>query len=224
MIAALLLGCGDSDPSGPDPNTLVLAFNAADPAGDTIAPPETTLPRALDLLAIRGDFKRDSLIITLTFSSPVAPATASAANSLLGILEMDIDDNPTTGEQPISNFFGANANLGIEYGLLFNEGTSTSLDLVTPAGSQSAVIAAFSGNTVTARIPTNLLGNDDRNFGVVGVFGTEDRPTDFAPNSGAITVRVASALSAVASSITATPGPARRAAGSWSELTRQLRR
>jgi len=111
-----------------------LAFNYVDPASDTAGSASTRLFRAIDLRSLRGDFKRDSLILTLTFASPVAPASAAAANSLSGAIEFDIDDNAATGDEPFSNSNGAFADLGVEFLVSLFGGTPNSVDLISASG------------------------------------------------------------------------------------------
>jgi len=169
------------------PDAGVLAFSIADPVGDTLAfMPGYTRP-AIDLVALRGDFKRDSLIVTATFSGPVSPG-GSAPNALGGFVEIDIDDNSATGEGSFSNAFGASAAVGVEYVLSFFSSDGFSLDLLGLT-QDAEVASSFSGNTVVARIPMSKLANDDGNFSIVGVFGTIERPTDLIPNSGQTQVR-----------------------------------
>jgi hypothetical protein len=163
------------------PDAGVLAFSLTDPAGDTLANSGSS-DKGIDVVSLRGDFKRDSLIVTVTFSAPVTPG--STANSLGGVIEFDMDDNVNTGIRPASNTFGANASLGIEYQLdMFNsDGSSFALYDADDVG--VPVKASFSGNTVIARIPMSRLASDDGNFSVVGVVGNALRPTDIFPNTG----------------------------------------
>ncbi|HEX2722459.1 MAG TPA: hypothetical protein VHM24_06040 [Gemmatimonadaceae bacterium] len=165
----------------------ILAFTMTDPAGDTLPSGGGVGPKAIDLISLRGDFKSDSLIVTATFSAPVALASA-AANGLGGFVEFDIDDSPATGQASTSNFFGASANLGVEYELDYFAISPTLLPLLSPSASVP-VAASVVGNTVIARIPMSALGNDDGNFSLAGVIGTNDRPTDVFPNTGQTAVR-----------------------------------
>lgn len=177
------------------PDTPILAFSVSDPGDDTLAATTNTAPRAHDVLSIRGDFKRDSLIVTVSFVAPVAPAAPESSNSLLGFVEFDMDDNVATGESPLSNVFGASASLGIDYAIDLFGSTSTSSTVVSVAsGVETSVPASFSGSTVVVRIPMSVIGSDDGNFGLVGVIGTFDRPTDLFPNSGQTTSRRALGL------------------------------
>jgi hypothetical protein len=171
------------------PDTPILAFSIADPAADTLGS-GTFSAAAHDVLSLRGDFKRDSLIATLTFVAPVAPASLFAPNSMFGSIELDMDDNVATGDPPLSNVFGASASLGIDYVIDLFGTTSTTAEVFATATGQTAIVpASFSGRTVVVRIPMSALGSDDGNFGLVGVIGTSDRPTDVFPNSGQTTAR-----------------------------------
>ena len=164
------------------PDAGVLAFNLVDPAGDTLAPPTTTLPPAIDLLSLRGDFKRDALILTATFSGPLT--------FLRGFIEFDIDDNPSTGGPFFSTSYGGSA-LGMDYRLIFF-GLDAGISTIAPPPQPPnplPIQVSYSGSTVVLRVPMLLLGNDDGNFTIVGVIGTIDRPTDVFPNSGQTTVR-----------------------------------
>lgn len=172
------------------PDAGVLAFNLVDPANDTIPPPADTgtYVKGIDVLSVQGIFKRDSLIVTVTFARPVT--FGAGQDALAGFLEFDIDDNGQTGQPVYSNFWGASSNAGIEYVLLMYGENGTSIqgafdyraDVLTP------ISASYPGNSLVARIPMRLLGNDDGNFTIVGVVGN-DRPTDVFPNTGSSLVR-----------------------------------
>jgi hypothetical protein len=170
------------------PDAGVVAFDVTDPANDTLSDAVLGAPQAIDLINIHGDFKRDSLIVTLTFGGPVSPASIEVDNSLAGFIEFDIDDNPATGAAAVSDDYGAASGLGIEYFIELFSSTPTSVVLVSSTTS-IPVPASFSENTVTVRIPMSAIGRDDGNFGVVTVLGTLDRATDVAPNSGQLTSR-----------------------------------
>ena len=169
------------------PNAGVIAFNLVDPAGDTLSAPAGALSRAVDLIGLRGDFKRDSLIVTATFTGPVLPGFPPTG-SVAGFVEFDIDDSPATGDGSTSNFFGASASVGIEYWLGFFSPNGTRVGLYG-LERDTDVAATFSGNTIVARIPMSKLANDDGNFTVVGVVGPTERPTDIFPNSGQTQIR-----------------------------------
>jgi hypothetical protein len=171
------------------PDAGILAFDVSDPEGDTLAYAGFPQPRALDLTRIRGDFKRDSLILTLTFSGSVTHANTGGPDGLYGFIEFDIDDRASTGEIPESNAFGATATLGIDFLLdLFDEDGLRTAVLLSPT-SGTIVPISFSGNSAVVRIPMSLLGDDDGNFSIVGTIGLIDRATDVIPNTGGTVIR-----------------------------------
>ena len=178
------------------PDAGILAFNLTDAAADTLGTTAVGVPKAHDLLSVRGDFKRDSLIVTLTFGAPVGPSSAGGTAALGGFVEFDIDDNLSTGRAPASNTFGASATIGVDYVVILSS-TGTTVSVISTIGAPTtAVPASFSGTTLVMRIPLRALGDDDGNFTIVGVIGTIDRPTDVFPNSGASTIRPAGGLPA----------------------------
>jgi hypothetical protein len=185
VVALLTASCGDS--TGP---TFETHFDLTDPAGDTLGAGTSGIP-AHDVVSFRGDFSGDSLIVTLTFVAPVAPGTSTASNAMGGFIELDIDDNAATGDSPISNFFGASANLGVDYVLDLFVATPTSAEVFPTANVQSTVMvpASFNGTIVEVRIPMSALGNDDGRFALVGTIGIFERATDIFPNSGQTTAR-----------------------------------
>ena len=148
------------------PDAGIVAFELVDPAGDTLAESTTSLVAGIDLLSLHGDFKRDSLILTATFSRPVASAFDSP-DYVTGLFLFDIDNNPLTGR---------------EYELDF----SVTGSRIASAG---FIPTSYSGNTLVLRIPMSMLGNDDGNFNITGLVGTADRGTDIIPNNGEISVR-----------------------------------
>jgi hypothetical protein len=190
---SLVASSGDLPPlvfeiMGFAPDTGVVAFDIADPAGDTM-PHNDTLPPAVDLLRMRGDFKRDSLILTMTFASPVRPANAVARNSIGGEIELDMDDNTSTGYvPPDSNLFGASAVLGVDYNVDLFDAFPKVLLLLSGTG-MAQVAISYPGNSVIIRIPLHLLGDDDGNFALAAVIGPYVWASDLFPNAGQLVVR-----------------------------------
>jgi Macroglobulin domain MG4 len=194
------------------PDSGILAFNLVDPTGDTLNTfAETSpTPQAIDLLSLRGDFKGDALVLTATFSAPVTSGS-NAPNFLRGIIEFDIDDNPSTGGPFFSTSYGGSGSLGMDYRLSFsglNAGISDNSPAPQPPN-PLPIQVSYSGSTVVLRVPMLLLGNDDGNFSLVGVIGTIDRATDVFPNTGETTVRRGISVSSTMNDVSGRPrGPA----------------
>lgn len=163
------------------------AFSIVDATADTLTPGVPGFPRAHDVIAMRGEFRRDSLIMTLTFAAAVQPASSGGASAIAGSLEIDIDNNAATGARPTADSFGGTAALGVDYTISLFNSTATRVTIEAfPRGTPISVPVTFSGSTLTISIPFEALGSDDGNFAVVGLVGTIDRPTDLLPNIGAI--------------------------------------
>jgi hypothetical protein len=171
------------------PEAGILAFNLVDPLGDTLRQTETNLPRAIDLLSLRGDFKGDALVLTATFSGPVTGAFGTP-NFLRGYIEFDIDDDVSTGGPYLSTAYGGSGSLGMDYRLsLYGSDAGISTGSTNQPPNPVPIQVTYSGNIVVLRVPMSLLGNDDGNFSLVGVLGTFDHATDVFPNSGFATSR-----------------------------------
>jgi hypothetical protein len=196
LAAALAGACGSNTDTGPVVDPVTRAFLQVDPAGDTLvlAGFPSTVP-AVDLVAFQGDFKGDSLILTLAFTGPVVGATVGASNSIQGEIEFDLDDNPGTGAAPFSDAFGASSNLGIDCYVDLFHSTPTGVAVTNfTTGVTTEAVAKYAGNTMIIRIPMSALGGDDGNFDVVGIVGVLERPTDVVPNSGFVAVHRSGSL------------------------------
>lgn len=177
------------------PDAGMPAFSVADPPADTISPMSAGAPRGIDVLNAKGVYKRDTLIITLAFAAPVAHVADRAANSVVGVFELDLDENPSTGTLSISDNFGASANIGVDRTIIL-AGSNPRAVFISDGPTQSSIDAAYTGNEIIIRVPIHLLGGDDGNFTFVGVVGTPDRPTDVFPNGGYSSVRFSFAAAA----------------------------
>ena len=176
------------------PLTGLASFSRADPAADTLAGGAFDAPRAHDLVSTSGTFVGDTLIITLTFANSVSPMVGGAVDRMGAAIEIDIDDDVSTGDPPFANYFGASADIGVDYAVSLFEASATTAHLFSISSEQVAEIpVTFAGNVVRVRIGMDLLGFDDGNYSLAVILGTQDRPTDYAPNTGAIAARLGSA-------------------------------
>jgi len=180
------------------PDSGVVAFDVADPVGDTAANPTGKNP-AVDILRVRGDFKRDSLILTVTFASPVRAGSADAANSIGGEIELDMDDNSTTGYgPPDSNRFGGSAVLGVDYVVNLFSSLTSSVLVFSKSGFTRATIS-YPANSIVIRMPLSMLGDDDGDFGLAINLGPYTWASDIFPNAGQVLSRRNGVSSAVVS-------------------------
>jgi len=169
------------------PDEGVVAVILVDPAGDTLSGPGGKA-KAIDLLSVRGEYVRDSLILSLNFSDAVAdPSTG--ASSISGWIEIDIDDNLTTGIASATRSYDASVALGVDYTILLAPADRSFVNIVNTTTQQTIPLpVTFSGSSMTIHAPMSALGNDDGNFSFAGVVGTADRATDVFPNAGHVSV------------------------------------
>lgn len=165
----------------------ILGFPFTDPPGDTL--PGGNGTHVIDLLAVRGTYKPDSLIMSLSFSAPVAPGSFLAWNSLSGWIEFDTDENSATGISAVTDVFGGSTGLGVDYSVDLFSADAGLVSLTRSTGGSSRIPIAFAGDSVVVRIPLGALGSPSGNFRLGVIVGTPMRPTDLAPNSGVFVAR-----------------------------------
>jgi hypothetical protein len=171
------------------PDGGVVAFSIVDPSGDTLRT-RGGGPVPIDVTSVSAEFKRDSLILTLGFTTPVSAGTIGLPNAIAGEIEVDIDDSALTGYVPpdTDRLFGGSSALGVDY-LIDLIQSDPSGALIHSVVGTTRVPASYPGNSMVMRIPMTTLGWDDGNFSLAGVIGTSVRATDIFPNSGAIRSR-----------------------------------
>jgi hypothetical protein len=190
LAAALACGGGDDDPAAPP---RISQFFVRDPIGDTMASPHA-VSRAHDVLSVEAMPQRDTLFVSLRFADSVLPFSSGARNALLGIIDIDVDDDPTTGLPAVADGFGATASIGAEWSLFLEDSTVGSTDqrvalLNLATDEVHWVPGRFDGTIVTARVPLVLLGaSAGARLRIVGVFGSVERASDFVPNEGSVPI------------------------------------
>jgi hypothetical protein len=188
-------------------------------AGDTLGNPNGNSNAAHDLLQLTTRYATDWLILVMRFSRPVGSVGTSQEAGLNGVIDLDTDENTATGASPFINSFGGSASMGSDYRIdLFLSGANGARLLRFQSGDTTVHLApmALEGDSVVVKIPLAKLGGDDGRMVLSALFGTVDRPTELAPNSGAILARPASAIMAGMSAIKAAgSAPVRKDAATW---------
>ena len=168
-------------------------FSHGDAVGDTLANTQVGAQRALDVTRLAGRVEETSLVVELTFSTPVKPWTAQVVGSVDGFVDLDLDENSATGVPGAANEFGGDAPLGSDFYLsLRDTGTpGTGVSLVRTSDYRfESVPATWSGNVLRVTIPRRLLPDTDGQFRASVVVEHPQRAaTDFAPSTGFYVVR-----------------------------------
>lgn len=181
VLVLVLAACGDSV----GPASQRGRFDYSDPAGDTVAyaGSDTTWP-ALDAAEVSGSTGQDTLRLAIRFATPIASGS-SAHNSVVGLVEVDADADSATGIPALTGPFTSTPAIGIEYYIYIPASSGSGVDvedIVT--GHITRYDAAYSGSTVTMRIPLAAFGSPAGAMRMVALLGTPQRATDIVPNQG----------------------------------------
>jgi len=170
----------------------------ADPVGDRV-PGEGGVPP--DLIAYQGFVIDGMVVFHMRFNQTANSSAVGGPNAVRGFIEIDIDQDPNTGRSPIIDVRpgSTTTGMGIEYRIIIQLQNGRHQVSVLPSGSTVfRAAAAFSGRTITIRVPLSAFGGDDgnMNYGIlVGTFKSgelsilgQTAPTDWAPESGWATI------------------------------------
>lgn len=188
VVALGALACSSDKSTGPGDGS-TLRFSQSDPPNDTLDNSDIMRDRALDLRSTVVRTKGDSIFFVLKFSGAVRAATDNAANSVNGFIEIDQDNNGSTGDITYSDDYGGTSGLGIEYRVdLFDVGGGTAPLQDGYLNAIDIVKANVAGDSVVVKLTRSQLGGDDGNFEFTILIGTADRATDLAPNTNSYSV------------------------------------
>ena len=161
----------------------------AETPGDTMPRPPGT-PASYDVLGMSARYVGGFLILGIKFQKPlISPATLDPA-ALYGYLEFDSDVNSSTGKEAFVNAWGGSSTQGVDYFTYFWFTDTASMQLIQsptrdgPFYDAGRVRARFNGDSLVLILPLSKLSNTDGRMSITMLLGTDDRPTDIAPNTG----------------------------------------
>jgi hypothetical protein len=145
----------------------------------------------LDVTSVVGNATPTGLNLTVNFATPILPPSSSAANSVAGIIDIDLDNNAATGSTPrINTLIGSGlvptptVTLGSEiYVDLLSEQFSPGFVSIFNAATSAPITTTpitFTSNSFSLFIPGTLVGPT---VAVDLVIGNLGNPTDRVPNS-----------------------------------------
>ncbi|MFI5207189.1 MAG: Ig-like domain-containing protein [Gemmatimonadales bacterium] len=189
--------------------------DVVDPKGDTY---NAAFP---DATSFSVGTAADTLTIRLGFASPISASTSGLANAVGGYIDLDTDQDPTTGAEAITDAFGppgTQSGLGIEYYVvLFVDPLGRASIVNIQTGAITGLVSpTFGDSSMTLRIPLAMLGNDDGNMNVAATVGSVSVPTDVVPNVGHLTLGTSGQVGGKRSSAALSVGQGRGARiGAW---------
>jgi hypothetical protein len=140
-------------------------------------------PPLLDIDALDLRFDAAALHFSMTFFTEIAPPSSGEPNGLVGVIELDLDQNSSTGRPPVQNMYSPPfASLGIGVDALivmFEEAASPGMFAVfdDQMASLGTVPAMYTPTSVSGSVPLAMLG-DDGIADFVAIIGTVPQPTD----------------------------------------------
>jgi hypothetical protein len=158
-----------------------------DPVGDTFGAGSVQL----DITSVNGTVLGSNLAFRVTFATQVAPPSALAPNSVVGFIDLDTDQNASTGVISLQAIFGPGPAplLGDEFFVDLGSEISHAglVDIVnaTTFSVTATVAITFSATSFSLEVPLAAIGGDNGivNYGVI--IGTFAEPTDEALNGTA---------------------------------------
>ncbi len=191
--ALLLAGCNTSAPTRfvVSPWQGDIAFDFADPIGDTLPAPNGQVGDVVDLVRIEGEVTEATITFHLTFSGPVTPFTSGDPNALSGVLDFDVDQNAATGIKAGVDILGGNSGMGVDFSINLADNALGQMSIAsTVTGARLALPFVIEGSTVTFSFGRLLFGDEDGNMWISAVVSAGQRPaTDIAPNEGHLTIQ-----------------------------------
>ena len=175
----------------PLPGSLAAATakaSAGDPAGDTFG----SGPTQIDITGLAAELEGTDLVIEVTFAAAVSPPDSGRGDALDGFLDIDADQDGSTGDVPWVDFLTGVPSTGMGNEFYVDLFTYSAADGAADVVDDPAEVVtgrapvSFTANAMTVRVPLALLGGDDGAVDVAAVVGTLDEPTDVAPNMGSV--------------------------------------
>jgi hypothetical protein len=166
-----------------------------DASGDEVPGTPGYIPP--DLVAYGAAVVGNLLVIHLRFAGDAPSDGQGSSRSVVGFIEIDADQDPNTGIHGFIDNLRPDAGatgMGVDYVIPLSVGSSGITTVYREPGRNTAgaLIPAFTGKTVTLRIPLSMLQDDGNvDYAVLvgtpksslGVFGGTE-PTDLAPDDG----------------------------------------
>ncbi|HET7458262.1 MAG TPA: hypothetical protein VFJ74_11475 [Gemmatimonadaceae bacterium] len=199
LTAGAALACKSDDPVSPR-SAGTVRLNVDDPTADTLDNATTGGALGVDVRQTVVRTKIDTVIFVLHFTRPVAAPSAQVASSIFGYVDIDADNDPTTGYPAVSDSFGGTSNIGVDFVVDLLNGNDqfatvgflTADTLYTRSG---LALAKYDGDSLVLKVPRPAIGGGSRDFAFTTSVGSLDGVSDIAPNTGAYVVSTSTTAS-----------------------------
>ncbi len=162
-------------------------------ASDGLVPP--------DIEALIAWREAEQLVVLLDFAQEVVPDDIGGPNTVFGYLEFDTDQDPATGVLSWTDYLRppelpGSTGMGSDFYVVIGASATPTEYTVwqSGVGPTGTIMPAFDVDVIVFEIPAALLGGDDLALNIATIVGTEQEPTDIAPNDGHLSTSVPPAL------------------------------
>lgn len=192
VVPALVLGgavaCDVGGSSATAPETWPSTASLTDPVGDTFG----SAGPQWDVTALTVTRTTDGIIVFVDFANDIVPPVPGDPSGLIGEVELDLDQNVATGHGAVTDEVRTDhgsTGLGVDATIVFgpfigDSSVVTNVDLTEVGRAETS----YSGHRVTIKVPRALLRDDNGWLNAAVVVGHSLSATDFAPQSGHLTV------------------------------------
>lgn len=140
----------------------------------------------IDILSIDVESDSQYLYMTCTFASPVFETDTGDPFDLFGYIDLDVDQDATTGTTALSDFYNGSSEIGMDYYLELMPDAQPGIIALKNSNAKfiDDIPIVFNENSFIVTIPLNVLDNDDGFVNYTAFFGDAGGPDDVIPNSG----------------------------------------
>lgn len=143
-----------------------------------------------DIDTIDVTFSATHVHFLATFHTTIAPPSAFAFNSVYGALDLDTDENGSTGLAALQNGFSPplpSVGIGVDYyvDIGSEEFHPGFVDVISSAFVITAIVpVVFTSDTIAVDVPLSALGGDDGSMRFALLAGSFFQPTDASNGVG----------------------------------------
>jgi len=158
------------------------ALTVEDPQDDTFG----TNAVKIDILSTDVQFDSNYLYFGCTLASPVFEADTGNPSDLYGYIDLDVDQDPSTGTTALSDYYNGSSKIGMDYYLELMPDSTPGYVALKDSNAKLVgnVEIVFNGNSFAVTIPLNMINNDDGYIDYTAFVGDAGGPDDVTPNSG----------------------------------------
>ncbi len=140
----------------------------------------------IDIISMAVEFDSQNIYFGATFTSPVFETDTGNPSDLFGYIDIDVDQDSSTGTTALSDYYNGSSEIGMDYYLEFMPDGNPGFIALKDSNAKliDNVSIIFNDNSFLVTIPRNMINNDDGYVDYTAFFGDNGGPDDVIPNQG----------------------------------------